>query len=177
MGSKGAKRLESGKKAILSLACLPISPPRLSFTRVGGRDFRCLAVGGNSGSGLWGEAELVCVTFQYSFSRHGTHRIQRSLQFRVRAAKNQRALSMAQQTRSGHVYIISNVGSFGDDVLKTGMTVASRQAPLDAGGVCACSGEDAGARPVLGESGDRLSPKLSIAVGEIEPRHIPQVPR
>ena len=37
-------------------------------------------------------------------------------------AKNQRALSMAQQTRSGHVYIISNVGSFGDDVLKIGMT-------------------------------------------------------
>ncbi|MFO1458946.1 MAG: DUF4041 domain-containing protein [Verrucomicrobiota bacterium] len=37
-------------------------------------------------------------------------------------AKNQRALSMAQQTRSGHVYIISNVGSFGEDVLKVGMT-------------------------------------------------------
>jgi hypothetical protein len=37
-------------------------------------------------------------------------------------AKNQRALSMAQQTRSGHVYIISNVGSFGDEVLKIGMT-------------------------------------------------------
>jgi len=37
-------------------------------------------------------------------------------------AKNQRAFSMAQQTRSGHVYIISNVGSFGEDVLKIGMT-------------------------------------------------------
>jgi len=37
-------------------------------------------------------------------------------------AKGQRALSMAQQTRSGHVYVISNVGSFGDDVLKIGMT-------------------------------------------------------
>ncbi len=37
-------------------------------------------------------------------------------------AKNQRALSMAQQTRSGHVYIISNLGSFGEDVLKIGMT-------------------------------------------------------
>lgn len=33
-------------------------------------------------------------------------------------ARNQRALSMAQQTRAGHVYVISNVGSFGDDVLK-----------------------------------------------------------
>lgn len=37
-------------------------------------------------------------------------------------AKNQRALSMAQQTRSGHVYIISNIGSFGETVLKIGMT-------------------------------------------------------
>lgn len=37
-------------------------------------------------------------------------------------AKGQRALSMAQQTRSGNVYIISNVGSFGEDVFKIGMT-------------------------------------------------------
>jgi hypothetical protein len=37
-------------------------------------------------------------------------------------AKGQRALSMAQQTRSGHCYIISNVGSFGEDVLKIGLT-------------------------------------------------------
>jgi len=37
-------------------------------------------------------------------------------------AKGQRALSMAQQTRSGNVYVISNVGSFGDGVLKIGMT-------------------------------------------------------
>ena len=37
-------------------------------------------------------------------------------------AKSQRALSMAQQTKAGNVYIISNVGSFGDDVYKIGMT-------------------------------------------------------
>ncbi|HAX20317.1 MAG TPA: DUF4041 domain-containing protein [Hydrogenophaga sp.] len=37
-------------------------------------------------------------------------------------AKGQRALSMAQKTRSGHCYIISNVGSFGEDVLKIGLT-------------------------------------------------------
>lgn len=43
--------------------------------------------------------------------------------------KNQRAMSMAQQTRSGNVYIISNVGSFGDDVFKIGMT--RRLEPLD----------------------------------------------
>jgi hypothetical protein len=36
--------------------------------------------------------------------------------------RNQRALSMAQQTKSGHVYVISNVGSFGENVYKIGMT-------------------------------------------------------
>ncbi|TCB67424.1 DUF4041 domain-containing protein [Acinetobacter sp. ANC 4216] len=43
--------------------------------------------------------------------------------------RNQRALSMAQQTRAGHVYVISNIGSFGDDVLKLGMT--RRLEPMD----------------------------------------------
>jgi len=41
---------------------------------------------------------------------------------RIAEEKSQRALSMAQQTKSGHVYVISNIGSFGDDVLKIGMT-------------------------------------------------------
>ena len=36
-------------------------------------------------------------------------------------AKSQRALSMTQQTKSGNVYVISNVGSFGEDVYKIGM--------------------------------------------------------
>lgn len=44
-------------------------------------------------------------------------------------AKNQRAKSMAQQTRAGNVYVISNVGSFGEDVLKIGMT--RRLDPMD----------------------------------------------
>lgn len=44
-------------------------------------------------------------------------------------AKNQRAMSMAQQTRTGHVYVISNIGSFGENVLKVGMT--RRLEPLD----------------------------------------------
>lgn len=43
--------------------------------------------------------------------------------------KNQRALSMAQQTRTGHVYVISNIGSFGEEVFKIGMT--RRLEPLD----------------------------------------------
>lgn len=36
--------------------------------------------------------------------------------------KGQKALSMAQQTKRGHVYVISNVGSFGENVFKIGMT-------------------------------------------------------
>lgn len=44
-------------------------------------------------------------------------------------ANRQRALSRAQMTRSGHVYVISNVGSFGEHVDKIGMT--RRIEPLD----------------------------------------------
>ena len=44
-------------------------------------------------------------------------------------ARNQRALSMAQQTKAGHVYIISNIGSFGEQVFKVGMT--RRLEPID----------------------------------------------
>lgn len=43
--------------------------------------------------------------------------------------RNKRALSMAQQTKSGHVYIISNEGSFGPNVFKIGMT--RRIDPID----------------------------------------------
>ncbi|MBC8649272.1 DUF4041 domain-containing protein [Pseudomonas sp. MTM4] len=54
-----------------------------------------------------------------------------ALQEQLKAAeeKNQRALSMAQQTRAGHVYVISNIGSFGEEVFKIGMT--RRLEPLD----------------------------------------------
>lgn len=44
-------------------------------------------------------------------------------------ARNQRAISMAQQTRKGNIYIISNIGAFGEDVFKIGMT--RRLEPLD----------------------------------------------
>lgn len=36
--------------------------------------------------------------------------------------KAKKAISMAQQTKKGIVYIISNIGSFGDDVYKIGLT-------------------------------------------------------
>lgn len=44
-------------------------------------------------------------------------------------AKEERAKSMAEQTKKGHVYIISNIGSFGEDVYKIGLT--RRLDPMD----------------------------------------------
>ena len=43
--------------------------------------------------------------------------------------KRERAVARAQLTRSGFVYVISNIGSFGEDVYKVGMT--RRLEPLD----------------------------------------------
>lgn len=43
--------------------------------------------------------------------------------------REQRAMSLAQLTRAGYVYIISNPLSFGDDIIKIGMT--RRANPLD----------------------------------------------
>lgn len=44
-------------------------------------------------------------------------------------AKAERAQAMAEKTRSGYVYIISNIGSFGEGVVKIGLT--RRLDPLD----------------------------------------------
>jgi hypothetical protein len=44
-------------------------------------------------------------------------------------AKHQRAVSMAQLTRCGYVYVISNIGSFGEDMYKIGLT--RRLEPMD----------------------------------------------
>ncbi len=54
-----------------------------------------------------------------------------SLQFQLQEAKekNERAKSMAEQTKKGHVYVISNIGSFGENVYKIGLT--RRLDPLD----------------------------------------------
>ncbi|MHC4696998.1 MAG: GIY-YIG nuclease family protein [Planctomycetota bacterium] len=43
--------------------------------------------------------------------------------------KSQRAMSRAQMTKSGHVYVISNIGSFGEGVFKIGLT--RRLEPMD----------------------------------------------
>ena len=54
-----------------------------------------------------------------------------SLEAKLKSAQEmkQRAISRAQLTKSGHVYIISNIGSFGENVYKIGMT--RRLDPLD----------------------------------------------
>ena len=48
----------------------------------------------------------------------------KSLEDQVEEAhqEKERAISRAQLTRSGHVYVISNIGSFGENVYKVGMT-------------------------------------------------------
>lgn len=46
--------------------------------------------------------------------------LEESLQ--IASALKQRAISMAQITKAGFVYVISNIGSFGEGVLKIGMT-------------------------------------------------------
>lgn len=48
---------------------------------------------------------------------------------RLAQQQKERAVSMAQLTKSGHVYIISNIGSFGQDIYKIGMT--RRLEPMD----------------------------------------------
>ena len=43
--------------------------------------------------------------------------------------EKKRKLSQAELTKTGHVYIISNIGSFGEDIYKIGMT--RRLEPMD----------------------------------------------
>jgi len=55
----------------------------------------------------------------------------KDLEQKLQAAheKKERAIAQAQLTKVGHIYVISNVGSFGEDVYKIGMT--RRLDPLD----------------------------------------------
>jgi hypothetical protein len=50
-------------------------------------------------------------------------------QLRLAEDSMQRAISQAQLTRAGHVYVISNIGSFGDNIYKIGLT--RRLEPMD----------------------------------------------
>lgn len=56
--------------------------------------------------------------------------LERLNQLLIEAQENkERVLSRAQMTRSGHVYVISNIGSFGENIYKIGMT--RRLDPMD----------------------------------------------
>lgn len=54
-----------------------------------------------------------------------------TLELKLKEAEesSQRAKSMAEQTKKGYVYIISNIGSFGENIYKIGMT--RRLEPMD----------------------------------------------
>jgi len=75
--------------------------------------------------------------------------------------RKKRALSMAQQTKQGHVYIISSIGSFGEDVYKIGLT--RRWDPVDRvqelGGASVPFGFDVHAM-ILSEDAPRLEHHL-----------------
>ncbi len=75
--------------------------------------------------------------------------------------RKDRARSMAEQTKRGHVYIISNIGSLGDDVLKIGLT--RRWDPHDRvnelGGASVPFGFDVHAM-ILSENAPELEKKL-----------------
>lgn len=66
---------------------------------------------------------------QEEIERLNTHIEELKLKLERATNEKERALSMAQLTRSGYVYVISNKGSFGENVYKIGMT--RRLEPLD----------------------------------------------
>ena len=73
-------------------------------------------------------AEIANAT-EETRARHAQQLIELEARLKEAEEKNQRALSMAQQTKAGNVYVISNIGAFGEDVFKIGMT--RRLEPLD----------------------------------------------
>ena len=36
--------------------------------------------------------------------------------------EKERAIYMAELTKAGHIYVVSNIGSFGENIFKVGMT-------------------------------------------------------
>ncbi|MCA9109184.1 MAG: GIY-YIG nuclease family protein, partial [Planctomycetaceae bacterium] len=86
------------------------------------------------------EQEAIRAALQVALSRAGAEHsaevdaIRKQLEEAEQRAleaeeRNQRAISQAQLTKTGHVYVISNIGSFGQGVFKIGLT--RRLEPLD----------------------------------------------
>lgn len=77
-------------------------------------------------------AELEAKMAEQSESERSKHQEELNiLKAELEAAhqKHERAISRAQETKQGHVYVISNIGSFGENILKIGMT--RRMEPMD----------------------------------------------
>ncbi len=66
---------------------------------------------------------------QKTQDEHGAEVERLRAQLKEAQEKLQKAKSMAELTRAGYVYVISNIGSFGENVFKIGMT--RRLEPLD----------------------------------------------
>ncbi|HET9621067.1 MAG TPA: DUF4041 domain-containing protein [Kofleriaceae bacterium] len=62
-------------------------------------------------------------------TRLNTKILELQAQLKEAQAKSARAKSLAEMTKAGHVYVISNIGSFGENVFKIGMT--RRLEPMD----------------------------------------------
>lgn len=74
------------------------------------------------------QAQLAIATAEQK-EQYESQLAELSERLRQAEEKGQRAISMAQQTKRGHVYVISNVGSFGQDIVKIGLT--RRLEPMD----------------------------------------------
>ncbi len=72
------------------------------------------------------EREAIKATLEKALAEaEGQHSAEvERLRARLKEAEEraQRAISQAQLTKAGHVYVISNIGSFGEGVFKIGMT-------------------------------------------------------
>jgi hypothetical protein len=72
------------------------------------------------------EREAIKVALEQALAEAEDQHSEEVQRLRARLAeaeeKARRATSQAQLTKSGHVYVISNIGSFGDGVFKVGMT-------------------------------------------------------
>lgn len=71
----------------------------------------------------------VQTTNQEEVEKLNSHIEELKLKLERATSEKERALSLAQLTRSGYVYVISNKGSFGENVYKIGMT--RRLEPMD----------------------------------------------
>ena len=69
--------------------------------------------------------------FGVDAEKYETQISQLSQELQEARAKAERAKSMAEQTRAGHIYVISNIGSFGEGIYKIGMT--RRLEPMERG--------------------------------------------